>query len=199
MAEATPMAGTTPFSLGKLFEDPNFINLLAGVGASIDPTGVGGILGNATMKLVSSKQAQRAGEKTLNETGRDVVTRKLGPVTPIDREGPNSIKSNSNGSLDIDVNTRDSGKLVSTLGGYTPLGIEGVNRVTRTPRGSFLINYDPPKARSAAFDNELASLEAAPTAARDESKLSYTPVSQSALQTELDSTLEPFAGRRSRL
>lgn len=187
------MSTAKPFNFWDLLADPNTQVALAQMGASMVPQGegyAGDVIGNAAINLVKSKAAQKAGEQTL---GRDAVTKKLGPVTPIDKPGLNSIKSNANGSLDLDINTNDQAGLIASLGGYTPLGSEGVNRITRSPRGSLLVNYDPPKPFDIA---ELSELEAAPTAVRDTSKLSYTPISQSALQTEVDGMLEPWAMRR---
>jgi hypothetical protein len=51
------------FSIGKLFSDPNFVNLLADIGAKLDPQGVGGALGTATQHYVSAPAAQKTGAK----------------------------------------------------------------------------------------------------------------------------------------
>lgn len=200
MAETATTPTTHGFSISGLFENPDFLRMLAGIGAEMDPQGAGGILGRAATTMIKSKAAAKAGEQTLNEDGE--VTRKLGPLTPKGTQGPNKITRKSNGSLDIDVDHSDPAKLVDTLGGYTPLGQEGINSLSRTPSGSLLVNYDPPKqrlVRENPISTELASLEAAPTAARDRNKLSYTPISPNSVQDEIDDTLSPFAMRRRRV
>ena len=46
-----------------MFNDPNFINFLAGTGARMDPEGVGGALGGATQEWVQGQQMGKAMEK----------------------------------------------------------------------------------------------------------------------------------------
>lgn len=198
MAESTSTTTPKPFNFWDMLADDNFQLLLANMGAAAVPEGyAGNVIGKAAANMIRSKAAQRVGEQQLNEDGE--VTRKLGPLTPKGTTGPNKISRKSNGSLDIDVDHPDPAKLVDTLGGYTPIGQEGINSLSRTPSGSLLVNYDPPRRKLAAaspIDTELASLEAAPTAARDSSRLSYTPISQQSVQAEIDGILEPWAMRR---
>jgi hypothetical protein len=192
MADTVP---SKPFSIGGLFEDPNFQLLLANMGKQLGGEGsAGAVIGSAAANMISSKAAQQAGEKLLNEDG-DPVTRKLGPITPRGQQGPNVIKSQKNGSLLLDVDHDNPAKLVADLGGYTPLGSEGVNSITRSPTGSFLVNYDPPRRNPIA--SEVDSMAAAPTAARNRNNLSYTPVAAATTQADVDSLLDPYLARRS--
>ena len=46
--------------VSKLFADPNFQSLLAGTGAALDPNGVGGAMGKATLGMIQSKQMGKA-------------------------------------------------------------------------------------------------------------------------------------------
>lgn len=202
MVEST----TKPFSISEFFANPNMQLLLAGLGTELDPEGAGGRIGRPTANLIRSQAAQSAAAKQLAEgkaerdelrnQHRELMNR-LGPITPIDRPGLNSIKPASNGTVNIDTNTNDSGKLVSDLNGFTPLEQEGVNSVTRSPSGSMLVNYTLPKPRTVpSVSDEVTSLAAAPTASRDTSRLSYTPASAAATQADIDSTLGDYYGRR---
>ena len=49
--------------ISKLFADPGFQSVLAGTGAALDPKGVGGALGNATLGMIQSKQMGKATAK----------------------------------------------------------------------------------------------------------------------------------------
>lgn len=192
MAEIVP---SKPFSVTGLFEDPDFQLLLANMGRQLGGEGSAGkVIGDAAANMISSKAAQRAGEQLLNEDG-DPVTRKLGPITPRGQQGPTVVKTRRNGSLDIDIDHNDPAKLLTALGGYSPLGQEGVNSITRSPTGSLLVNYDPPRRNP--LDGELASLEAAPTAVRDRNKLSYTPTSPTQTASDVEDLLNPYLARRS--
>ena len=81
-----------------VLSDPNFINLLAGVGAGLDPEGVGGAIGKATQGMIQNKQMGKAvakqdqrwqalieamnggkvGKATLKEDGKGGTTITLG-------------------------------------------------------------------------------------------------------------------------
>src|SRR6266403_5260247 len=52
-------------SMSQLFSNPNFLSLLAGIGAKMDPEGVGGIIGIPTQQFIANKAAQEAGAKNL--------------------------------------------------------------------------------------------------------------------------------------
>lgn len=49
--------------IAGLFSDPNFINMLAGAGAAIDPNGVGGAVGKGVQQWNQNKQMGKAMEK----------------------------------------------------------------------------------------------------------------------------------------
>jgi hypothetical protein len=199
-----PQAG---FSIGNMFSDPNFLQLLAGIGAAADPEGAGGVIGKPTMNLIKSKAAQSAAAKQL-ESGaaerdelrqqhRELLNR-LGPITGPSEAGLNSIKPAANRTVNIDLNAPDTGKLVSDLGGFSALEEPGINSMTRSPSGSTLVNYTLPKRREIPIvADEIESLDAAPTAIRDRSRLSYTPTTAATTQADIDSTLSGFLPRRS--
>ena len=57
----TAQPGASPGVLGSvnnLLSDPNFIQLLAGIGASLDPQGLGGRLGAVATQLSRNTSAQ---------------------------------------------------------------------------------------------------------------------------------------------
>jgi hypothetical protein len=68
---AGPLVGasTVPFEqqqgggLTALFQDRNFLSLLAGIGAGLDPKGVGGALGNASQQAIAGQAAQERAAK----------------------------------------------------------------------------------------------------------------------------------------
>ena len=117
-----PFAGK---SLTEIFQDANFQNLLAGAGARLDPQGIGGALGGATIALNKSFGAQKVAENqgAANEAQqRDMKTeldllraQRLNntppvgvPVTPPNVPGPTSIKANPDGSVTT-TSTPDNG------------------------------------------------------------------------------------------
>jgi len=195
-----------PFNFYDLLADPNTQMLLAGIGTAMDEEGAGGVIGKPTMNLVRSKAAQSAAAQQLasGKAEREELRLqhrqlldKLGPITGPSETGLNSVKPAANNTANIDFTTQDAGKLVSTLGGFSPLEQEGVNSVRRSPNGSLLVNYTLPKiASQPTVASEVDALAAAPTASRDTSRLSYQPTSQAAVQTEVDDLLDPYTGRR---
>jgi hypothetical protein len=68
---AGPLVGATsvPFEqqqgggLTALFQDRNFLSLLAGIGAGLDPKGVGGALGGASQQAIAAQAAQERAAK----------------------------------------------------------------------------------------------------------------------------------------
>jgi hypothetical protein len=198
MAESTS-------SVYDFFANPNMQLLLAGLGTELDPEGIGGKLGRPTTALIKGQSAQRAAtqqleagkaeREALREQHRLLLDR-LGPITGPDKVGLNGIKPAANGTVNIDTNIADPGKLVADLGGFTDLSQPGINSMTRSPNGSTLVNYTLPKVVSQpTLASEVDSLAAAPTASRDRSRLSYTPVAATATQTEVDDMLQPYRGR----
>src|SRR5437660_3028766 len=47
-------------SVAKLFQDPNFLSLLAGIGSRLDQYGVGGAIGGGTQEAIRAQASQRA-------------------------------------------------------------------------------------------------------------------------------------------
>jgi hypothetical protein len=99
----------------EILRDPGTQNLLAGIGAKLDPTGVGGALGTTTVGYNQSRvAAQRAEEqeKKRNEQ-MTMLTRVLGTmsgdnqtgnvITPKGQPGVTSIQAKPDGSLSINA------------------------------------------------------------------------------------------------
>lgn len=71
-------------TLQQLFSNPNFLSLLAGVGARLDPQGVGGALGGATQDYLRAQAAQRFTSSGLGRTAPPTTN----PLTPEGVAGP---------------------------------------------------------------------------------------------------------------
>jgi hypothetical protein len=54
---------TAPTGLSGLFQDRNFLSLLAGIGQGLDPKGVGGAIGGPTRLAIASQAAQERSDK----------------------------------------------------------------------------------------------------------------------------------------
>ena len=83
----TPITdSTTPgqSSLQRLFSNPNFISLLAGIGTNLDPQGVGGALGGAAQSAVRAKAAQEFTRSALSRNAPPTTN----PLTPDGVAGP---------------------------------------------------------------------------------------------------------------
>lgn len=79
---------------GALFNDRNFLNMLAGTGAGLDPEGVGGAVGKATQQYIRSLATQEAVAKEDAEKKRfnEQLLAILGGLTPKEMAGPTSMK-----------------------------------------------------------------------------------------------------------
>lgn len=112
MAEEILAGGDPTFSerLTGLLADPNFQNLLAGIGTKLDPEGVGGALGTPTTALIKSLAAQKALGKSENK--RDAYNKQLLDVlsgmTPKGTPGLSSATV-SPGGIKLDIETGDVG------------------------------------------------------------------------------------------
>lgn len=194
------MAEATGFSFTKLFEDPNFIQMLGSVGAELAPDTFAGPLGRAAVAYSRNKAAQTAAGKQMesSRTEREELRKqhqqlidRLGGFTAPGTTGINSAKPTKTGGLLLDLDTEDEAATVNMLGGITPKGTPGINNIRRSDTGSMLIDLDPPDF----FADEVSALAAAPTANRSQSRLSFTPTPPAQKQAEIDSLIEPYAPR----
>ena len=200
---------TQGFNFLDLLGDANFQQLLAGVGSSLDPEGVGGALGKATIAYTRNKAAQSLAAKQLDESRSDrqelrdyhrTLIDKLGGITPAGQPGVNSLKPTRTGSLSLDVDSPDPARLVSDLGGFTPSGRAGVNSISRSPAGSYLVDLDVtdpsgmavPAASQTTLADEITGL--APSTPSN--RLSYTPRLASQTASEVEDLLNPYTGSR---
>ena len=120
-------------NITELFQDANFQNLLAGAGARLDPTGIGGALGGATIALNKSFGAQQVAEKQGEANQREMKTaidllnaQRLNatppvgvPVTPPNEPGPTSIKANPDGTVTT-TSTPDNSIVRPNVGSVVP-------------------------------------------------------------------------------
>src|SRR5215510_14227096 len=93
----------------RLFGDRNFQSLLAGIGAGIDPEGVGGALGRATVNYNSSVARQElakelAKKRSLSDSDARMRAWRMsmmdyfGNPTPSEQEGLNKVTFDANGA-----------------------------------------------------------------------------------------------------
>lgn len=125
-----PFAGK---NITEIFQDANFQNLLAGAGARLDPSGIGGALGGATIALNKSFGAQQVAEKQGEANQREMKTaidllnaQRLNatppvgvPVTPPNEPGPTSIKANPDGTVTT-TSTPDNSIVRPNVGSVVP-------------------------------------------------------------------------------
>src|SRR5262245_3217836 len=87
---------STNFNLLDFLKDPNVINFMAGLGAQLDPSGIGGLLGRSTRELVKSRAAQQASQQTL-QRNQPAQT----PVQPLGRI-PSSLPADTQTNLQVE-------------------------------------------------------------------------------------------------
>ncbi len=108
----------------KLLGDRNFINLLAGIGGRLDPKGVGGALGGATIAYTGAQAAQERAASNANAQNQQTkmlldALDKHGGLTPPGTPGVTSAAATDTGlNLKIDGNLEGQG---------------GQNTITQTP------------------------------------------------------------------
>lgn len=90
-----PTKNPAGFSINKVLEDPNVLNMMSTLGIALDPEGPGGYIGRAAQGMVSSRQAGRATSKALADTRLDAT------LTPPGQPGTTSIERNKDGSTTI--------------------------------------------------------------------------------------------------
>jgi len=117
----------------KLINDPNFWNLIAGIGAGLDPEGVGGAIGRPTIafnksniaaKALAEQEASRKGSNLFmlsmmlpEDDPRKAKLREeafnmlAGIMTPPDKKGLTSIKMGPKGNIIFDWAPADASPL----------------------------------------------------------------------------------------
>ena len=117
------------YSDGKF--NPNFLNLLAGIGARIDPYGVGGNIGIPAIEYIKAQAAsERADKVAATNDAQAEQHRKLiealqvddGALTLPDQPGITNKKLNPDGSYTITVMPKAGGSREKTLGVVGPQG-----------------------------------------------------------------------------
>jgi hypothetical protein len=134
--------------LNSLLADPNFQSILAGIGARLDPTGVGGALGGATQEYLKSQAAQRAATALTN---RNAPPTKNPNLTPEGVPGPTShtVTTNSDGTYTT-TTKGDSAKEDVSEENATPLAPSETN--INTPVAP------PAQTRTSKVDQEVSKL-----------------------------------------
>jgi hypothetical protein len=141
MPEATQQQG-----IAGLLSNPNFINLLAGIGTNLDPQGVGGALGQPTLAVNQSIAAQRALSSQEDERRKynQQLLELLSGITPKGVAGPSSVTINPDGYT-AKVELPGGGSAVSDLGtGRLDTGVTaGPPASIATPTPVSTQNYRP--------------------------------------------------------
>jgi len=200
MAETTPETSLLYGADGRI--NPNLIQMLAGIGAEMDPKGAGGILGRAAIgfsrreqrgalaaKMLAGGEAER---KELREMNQRLLDR-LGPATLPGTPGLNSYKENSNGSLSLNIDTGNPEKFVADLGGYSPAGMPGVTSLTRDRSGAYIFDVDAPelpKQMSVAEEVDNFAPGNLYQATRGNQPLSYAPINPQERMNEMADLME---------
>ncbi len=137
----------SPFT--KLLGDRNFINLLAGIGSRLDPKGVGGALGGATIAYTGAQAAQERAAS--NAEAQNQQTKMLldalnqhGGLTPKGTPGITSATATEDG-IKLDV----TGNLTGQGGNTTPAAPEAPPSVT--PAQSSTLSAEENKRRIASI------------------------------------------------
>ena len=110
-------SSTTGGGFLGLLANPAFQNLLAGIGAGLDPKGVGGAIGNATIGYNKSRQAQAAlaSPEAARAAYLDKLKETLGGFTPKGEAGVTSLGVAPDGSVNIKLDPP-----IPTREGITP-------------------------------------------------------------------------------
>jgi hypothetical protein len=114
------------FNMGELIADRGFQNALATFGAGLDPQGVGGALGNATVGWNKSKAMQESIAKT-EKDNKDFRSQLLqmisGGMTPADQLGLTSM--NTDGKTVTLKGTLPQGNAADAVGNAGTTGAPG--------------------------------------------------------------------------
>ena len=126
VANVNPGSGGS--SVSKLFADPGFQSLLAGTGAALDPKGVGGALGNATLGMIQSKQMGKAVAKQDQRWTALIEALGSGKI------GSASVKTDEKGGTSMSLKAPEGGP---GLGALSQPSIENVSPDVSTQQNPF--------------------------------------------------------------
>ncbi len=90
---------TIPSGFAALFSNPQFLSLLAGAGAKLDPQGVGGALGGATQNILNQQALQKTAARTedlQNKRHAEILAAFARMHTPAGAEGPTATTVSGN-------------------------------------------------------------------------------------------------------
>lgn len=115
----------TGFDLSKLLSDPNVQSIMAGIGARLDPEGVGGALGTATQQFVQAQASQKAlaGQEKGRMGQSSLLAASMMPPGP-----------------EKDALMKRGIEML----GLTPPGTPGLSGVKMGPKGQIITEFDPP-------------------------------------------------------
>lgn len=135
MAEPIITSGST---VNSVFNDPNLIQLLAGIGARLDPEGIGGALGVPAIQMSQARSAQSAlaGQETQRRGSNLLAMAQLMP----EGEQRNMYVQQA----------------ISLLGGLTPKGQPGVTGIKMAPTGGVTLDVDAPGTASEAAQQYIS-------------------------------------------
>lgn len=106
-------------SIGELFQDRNFLSMLAGTGARLGAGGAGEAIGVPTQQWIQSLATQEAVGKADAEKQKfnEQLLAILGGLTPKEMAGPTSMKIGPD-KMTLDITT-PSGVATANVGGET--------------------------------------------------------------------------------
>ena len=99
----TQVQGTGGGGVAGLLADPNIQSLMAGVGANLDPDGVGGAVGKPVQGMIQNKQMGKAMEK------QDARWNALIEAMAGGKVGSASIKTDPKGGTSVSLKAPESG------------------------------------------------------------------------------------------
>ena len=185
-------AATPSFSVAKLFNDPNFVNLLAGIGAKLDPQGVGGALGTSTIAFNQAKAAQAAGAKTIANNARlmrsyEKVATRLGGMTPPGVEGATSLRVNKDGSYTATGNIGDDASqqdqlddMLAPYGGGANAQQLPQNNITQSPAAPAAMPTQQPDISDEVADLVNPTIGATGSSSKVNASTPSAPLAQNA-------------------
>jgi hypothetical protein len=129
--------------------NPGLLQMLAGIGAEMDPRGAGGIIGRAGINYSQMMAAEKAYNEQVAETRAnnkklfDVLS-SWGDMSPKGKAGPTSVQANPDGSFTVKGNTVDQEITQENM----PLADQQTNRQMPgmepdMPAGRLITNEDP--------------------------------------------------------